>query len=669
MLAPPFLDALDGEQVTDGAAKALDLIGGGHRQSQTVAELPRPVAAVLAEIPRPPPLFVLVERGELDGQIRDQELRVAVGNLPGLRGPDHRRPPAGQPLFEHRPDAAAYAAVVAGHGFGLLLDEQGHVGILLEAVAHAVEVEIQALLPELFQAGLRGRAVEVGANADPQQLGLGDSRRQQVAVLAPGTAQPAERVQQDGRRQAARGLPAGLDGGFPRAAVVDAPRPGVGADEVVLQTGLKVLPLPDFLEEGESNVALLHGNVAGAEQQPRPARTVGRAQAGRQEPQGAARALELGHRRPAFPHQVHEGRVERIRCLNPVAQRQPLLVRLPPFRLALCMGAPHPRVHLAPRAGRGAGRLPVRRLREQPPLDHVEDLVALDRLPALVLARGEMLDGAQQARVLERFAPARLERVDQHRVVQVADRRRQPLEEQQRLVAERGFLHPNAARADEVPQDLVQQDQTRTAPEQRDDRVAARGHAPLILSPDDLVAVASAERPGDPAPQRLGGEVLVRRALAVRRIEELAVRHGHAHPRRPRQPRRLRQGVERWPRPRRVQQRGQRVRLAAAEGGQQLEHAVAPGAGQPPEHILQQRLETARQVRRAEEAVSVAVDRRHPRQRRLRHPEVLSDQIVGQRAEVEREDVLGELGRQDVGMQLDAFEPGAGCRAHRTSAS
>ena len=104
---------------------------------------------LLADLAR---LLLLLGRGqggELDRQVGDQEPRLAVGHVAGGRRPDHGRLPAGETFLDQLADAGAHAGVVAGDGVGLLLDEQGDVGVLSEAVAHAVEVEVQALLPEL----------------------------------------------------------------------------------------------------------------------------------------------------------------------------------------------------------------------------------------------------------------------------------------------------------------------------------------------------------------------------------------------------------------------------------------------------------------------------------------------------------------------------------------
>ena len=67
-----------------------------------------------------------------------------------------------------------------------------------------------------------------------------------------------------------------------------------------------------------------------------------------------------------------------------------------------------------------------------------------------------------------------------------------------------------------------------------------------------------------------------------------------------------------------MEQCGQGVRLPAPERDQQLEYAVALGAGQPSQHVSEQGLQAAGEVGRPEEAVRVAVDGWNPRQLRSR---------------------------------------------------
>ena len=250
--------------------------------------------------------------------------------------------------------------LVPGHGVGFLLDQQRDVGVPLEAVPHTVEVEVEALLPEFLETGLNGGAVEVRADADAQQVGLADPGGQQAAVRLPRTAKAAEGIHQHARREAGCRLLAGLGGHFPRAPGVDPSRPRVGADEVMLQAGLKVLPLSDLLEEGEAHVRIVDGNVARTQQETRSACPMGGTQAGRQESQGAASALEVRNGRPALPHHVDEGGVEGIGRLDAIAERQAVFFRLPALRLALGVGPPHPGEYVPAGFGDASRHIPIR---------------------------------------------------------------------------------------------------------------------------------------------------------------------------------------------------------------------------------------------------------------------------------------------------------------------
>ena len=96
---------------------------------------------------------------------------------------------------------------------------------------------------------------------------------------------------------------------------------------------------------------------------------------------------------------------------------------------------------------------------------------------------------------------------------------------------------------------------------------------------------------------------------------------------------------------RRVEERGERVRFAAAEGRDEFQHAIARTAGQAREHVLQQRLQAVGEVGRAKELLRVAIDGGH------------LFVAVGKRPQVEREDVLGKIGRENVRVKLDRLDP------------
>ena len=92
--------------------------------------------------------------------------------------PDDGPAVAAKPGLDHFLDPGADLLLVPADLVGLLLDQQRDVRVFLEAVPRPVEVQVQALFLEFLEAGQRGRAVEVGADADGEQLGLGDARRQ-----------------------------------------------------------------------------------------------------------------------------------------------------------------------------------------------------------------------------------------------------------------------------------------------------------------------------------------------------------------------------------------------------------------------------------------------------------------------------------------------------------
>jgi hypothetical protein len=103
-----------------------------------------------------------------------------------------------------------------------------------------------------------------------------------------------------------------------------------------------------------------------------------------------------------------------------------------------------------------------------------------------------------------------------------------------------------------------------------------------------------------------------------------------------------------------MEKRSERVRLAAAKGGDELQNPVACAAGQARQHVLQQRLQTVRQIRRAEELLRVTID----------GGDVFV--AVGQWPQVEGKDVFGEIRGQNTRVQDDRFNPGFdGGSAHK----
>ena len=295
--------------------------------------------------------------GELQRQIGEKEGRLLVVNGAGVFRPNDGRVMTGQTGFDHLLNAAKNSLLVAGDNVGLLLDQQRDVRVLLEAVAGAVEMEIEALLPEFLQACLGGGAVQVGADANREKFCLGDAGGQDFALFGSVAAQTAKGVHEDGRRQS-HGRPAGgVHGILLRPPIVNPSRPSVGAGEVMLQHGLEVGLAADLLEEGQADFGVMDGDFTGAQHGPAFPFTVAGSQAGGQKPQSAAGALEVGNGRPPLPHQVDQRWMKRIRIADAIAQGDAVFLGLLPFRIALGVGPPHLRDHLLV-AGRRPGQRP-----------------------------------------------------------------------------------------------------------------------------------------------------------------------------------------------------------------------------------------------------------------------------------------------------------------------
>lgn len=88
------------------------------------------------------------------------------------------------------------------------------------------------------------------------------------------------------------------------------------------------------------------------------------------------------------------------------------------------------------------------------------------------------------------------------------------------------------------------------------------------------------------------------------------------------------------------------MRLPAPERRDQLQDAVTCTTRQTRQHILEQGAEPVRDVGGPEKMLGLAV---HHRDVRI---------AIGERAKVQREDVLGEVLREHVGMKRDDFDPG-----------
>ena len=246
-------------------------------------------------------------------------------------------------------------------------------------------------------------------------------------------------------------------------------------------------------------------------------------------------------------------------------------------------------------------------LLEQAPAEHLHGLVLGGGVEQGGLARGDALRlrhavadelvllavGVGRAAVL-----ADRQRVDQRRARRSLHRLEQRGEEGGQLVAGAGL----ALHLAQVDRQLVEQNQGRRAAEQLAQGLGA-GRGPLaVAAAHPRVAFRAGQRVGDLAPRRVRQYPVAHRA-AVGRIGVLAVERGHAHRSRGQQRgvgelADARGGSGVLPRPHRVRQGDQRVRLAAAVGGIQAEdrRRLAAGPAQPPADVGQQVFEPARRV-------------------------------------------------------------------------
>jgi hypothetical protein len=127
-------------------------------------------------------------------------------------------------------------------------------------------VKVEALLLQLLDAGLNGRAVEVGPHADRHELAFGDAGGKDVPFGGTVTPKPAERVHQDCGRDACRRPLASLAWDLASTSFVDPPNPRVRTDEVVLEHCLEVRLLPYFLEEREPHLGVVELDIARAQE-------------------------------------------------------------------------------------------------------------------------------------------------------------------------------------------------------------------------------------------------------------------------------------------------------------------------------------------------------------------------------------------------------------------
>src|SRR5271157_5983009 len=203
-----------------------------------------------------------------------------------------------------------------------------------------------------------------------------------------------------------------------------------------------------------------------------------------QKPERPPRSLEIRDGGPSLAHEVDEGRVEGIGSADTITKDQPVLLSLLPLGIALGIRPAHLGHGLLERTRRGAGLGLGWQLGKKPPLDDRENLIPLHWLAALVLPGGQMIDRLKQVDIFEGFPLARLERESQSGVVRVADGDSQSLNEGQGLVPESRLLDLDTTRADQIVENLVEQDQVRTFSQQLKDLIAAWCDPRFILCPE-----------------------------------------------------------------------------------------------------------------------------------------------------------------------------------------
>jgi hypothetical protein len=108
----------------------------------------------------------------------------------------------------------------------------------------------------------------------------------------------------------------------------------------------------------------------------------------------------------------------------------------------------HPRHDLLVRRGCRRGSVTVWQLLQESALNDSQDLVPFDRLTTLVLARRKMVHRLEKVYVFERLTLARLKREHQNRVLRVADRHGETLQERKGFIPQRRFLNLDPACTD-----------------------------------------------------------------------------------------------------------------------------------------------------------------------------------------------------------------------------
>jgi hypothetical protein len=126
-------------------------------------------------------------------------------------------------------------------------------------------------------------------------------------------------------------------------------------------------------------------------------------------------------------------------------------------------------------------------LGKQAALNDEQHFVAFDRLAALVLAGGEVVNRLEKIDVVERFPLAGLEGKDKHALGRVANGNGEPFEKVKRLVAQGGVVKFDAAGADEVFENFIQQNEVCLVSKELDDVVAAGCDTRSVVLADDFV--------------------------------------------------------------------------------------------------------------------------------------------------------------------------------------
>ena len=173
MLCLLRLHALHGNQVSRRPADRFHLLLVGNGQADGVPIVPRPIAVAGEQLQSASFLFGFPLRRKFKWQVRHHEARIVVGNAGAVRRPNRCGRMLCQPFLQHRLNPAAHRPIVLGvnllTGYRLLgfLHQLVDVRVFLEAVAHAIEMQVQAACSELGQHTGRGDVVQRRRDASP----------------------------------------------------------------------------------------------------------------------------------------------------------------------------------------------------------------------------------------------------------------------------------------------------------------------------------------------------------------------------------------------------------------------------------------------------------------------------------------------------------------------